>query len=443
MNTFLKGTVILAATAFIGECVEFLINLVLAKELGEYGIGQYMSILPVVGLILIIASLEMPVSISKFVAEKEKRVHLQMLKTATKLALIFMTCMLALIALVFSIFPLFSEIHPLIRWMILVLVPIISISAIARGYFMGIQHMGKIAIANLFRRCMQLFLLVFIYQLFDFQVEVSILIAICSFIGGEIFVFIYLVSAYILQLRQLKNYQSVEQVPRNSIIKSLMAVSVPITGMRIFHAVTNAIEPFLIKKALIMSGFTMNVATEHFGMVTGVAMTIGFFPAFIAHSFMTALIPAVSNAYAKKDQTQLIGLLKQVMGLTLLYGIPVCIIIYIFAEPLTKMFVPSLEAAYYLQILWPFFLLHYFTIPLQAFLIGMGLVKDAFIHNVWATIISFMMMMLLGANQYFQMDGIIIGMNSGAVLLTMMHYLTVCKKIGTSLMLERKEPLLL
>lgn len=79
-----------------------------------------------------------------------------------------------------------------------------------------------------------------------------------------------------------------------------MSVSIPTTAMRIFHAFTHAIQPFLIKAALVRAGFSENLATEHFGMLAGVAMTIGFFPAFIAHSLLIMLIPTVSNAYAKK-----------------------------------------------------------------------------------------------------------------------------------------------
>ena len=88
MNSFLKGTILLIAAAFIGECVEFFINMVLARELGENGLGMYMSILPTVFLIVLLASFEMPVSISKFVAEKDKRIHQSMLSHVLKWTII-------------------------------------------------------------------------------------------------------------------------------------------------------------------------------------------------------------------------------------------------------------------------------------------------------------------------------------------------------------------
>lgn len=441
MSSFFKGTLLLVLTAFIGECLEFLINMVIAKELGELGMGQYMSILPFIILVVIIASFEMPISISKFVAEKEPKYHRHMLSYAMRLAILLTIVLMLGATLLFTILPIYGEQHPSIRWIVLILIPIISFSSIARGYFMGIQHMGKIAFANLLRRMGQLLLLVFVFRFFQFHVETSVLIALCALIGSELIVFVYFIHAYILQMRQLRKTDSVS-LPSKSIHSNLMAVSIPMTGMRIFHAVSNTIEPFLIKSALVASGLTMTVATEKFGVLAGVAMTIGFFPAFIAHSLLTILIPTVSEAYANKNQTRLVQLLKKVMVITFIYGIPVCFVFYYFGDYITKLFFESTTATYYLQLLWPFFLLHYFIIPLQAFLIGLGLVKDAFIHSILSTIISFAMMYLLGSTTQFQMAGIIIGMNAGAALLTALHYTTVCKKIGISITLKRHSPIL-
>ena len=50
MNTFLKGTFILAGAAFAGELIEFLVNMVLARELGREGMGMYMTVLPIIFL---------------------------------------------------------------------------------------------------------------------------------------------------------------------------------------------------------------------------------------------------------------------------------------------------------------------------------------------------------------------------------------------------------
>lgn len=162
-------------------------------------------------------------------------------------------------------------------------------------------------------------------------------------------------------------------------------------------------------------------------------MTIGFFPAFIAHSLMIVLIPAVSKAYSEKDYPTLQKMLNQVMKLTFLYGIPAVCVFCLFARPLTSLFFDSSTAAVFLQMLWPFFLFHFFIMPLQAILIGLGLIKDSFIHNIWATIISFSIILLIGSKPEWRMDGVMIAMNASSVLVFLMHYLTICKKIGVTI----------
>ncbi|MEH7749588.1 oligosaccharide flippase family protein, partial [Neobacillus drentensis] len=52
MNRFVKGVILLSVAAFIAECIEFLVNMILARELGEHGMGLYMSILPIIMLVL-------------------------------------------------------------------------------------------------------------------------------------------------------------------------------------------------------------------------------------------------------------------------------------------------------------------------------------------------------------------------------------------------------
>ncbi|MFO1442586.1 polysaccharide biosynthesis protein [Bacillus sp. Bva_UNVM-123] len=434
MNKFFKGTLLLALAAFAGECLEFLVNMILARELGERGLGMYMSILPTIFLIVLLASFELPISISKFIAEKDKKYHQSMLNQVIKWTVIFTVILLPVAILIIPFVGVFDQYHPYLRWVVIIFIPIVSFSSITRGFFMGKQQMGKIATYNFLRRMIQLLLLVFLYQFFQFNTETAVFIALCTLIGSEIVVFLYLLYMFIIQY-QLIRKDSSEKMNGSKVRKSLLAVSIPTTALRVFHALTHAVEPFLIKAALLQAGVSGVIATEHFGMLAGIAMTIGFFPAFIAHSFLIMLIPTVSKAYVEKDTEQLRNLLQQVFFITILYGVPAVAFFYFFAEPLTSKFFHSIDAAVYLQMLWPFFLLQYFIIPMQAYLIGLGLMKEALYHFIWSTIVSFSLMYVLGSMPVFQMDGVIIGMNAGATILFLMHYLTICQKINVSILL--------
>jgi stage V sporulation protein B len=435
MNIYYKGIFLLAASAFLGEGVELLMNLILAKELGKHGLGLYMSILPSIYLVVLLSSFELPVSISKFIAEKEEKFHRNILYHAVTITIIFTSILLLAATVVIPFIPVFNGYHPYTRWLVILLVPVISFTSVARGYFMGRHKMGKIAIANFLRKSIQLVLLFVLFRFFDYEAEIAVMIAIATFIGSEIAVFLYLIYMFIIQFQQMKRLPF-SNLNRKIVRKNLMSVSIPTTGLRLFSALTGAIQPFLIKAALVRSGLSETIATEHFGMLMGVAVSIGFFPAFIAHSLMIVLIPAVSKTHSLKDYSSLQKMLSQVMKLTFLYGVPAVVIFYVFARSLTSLFFDSSTAAVYLQMLWPFFLFHFFVMPMQAFLIGLGLIKETFFHGIWSTAISFAIILLLASRPEWRMEGVIIAMNTGSLLLALMHYLSICKSIGVSIFMK-------
>ncbi|MBP3041795.1 oligosaccharide flippase family protein [Bacillaceae bacterium Marseille-Q3522] len=434
MSSFIRGTLLLIIAAFVGECVEFVVNMVLARELGERGLGMYMAILPTIFLIVLLASLELPVSISKYIAETDKKFHQTMLEHVLRLTIIVTAVMILIVAVVLPLIPAFQHYHPALKWLVLLVIPMSAFSSIARGYFMGKQQVGKIAAANLLRKVIQLILLVVLFDFFQYETSTAVLIAFCTFVGSEFFMFIYLIYTFTFQYLQMKKKKRIMLLGKEVAIQ-LMGVSIPTTGLRVFHALTHAVQPFLIRLALLHAGVAEEIAIEQFGMLAGVAMAIGFFPSFIGHSLMTMLIPEISKAYAEKDVMKMQTLLQKVMATTILYGVPAILVFNFLAEPLTNLFFHSPGAAIYLQMLCPYFLLHFLIIPMQAYLIGLGLMKEAFYHSVWATIMSYITMYILGSMYTFQMDGIIIGMNMGALLLASMHYVTICKKIGVSLTL--------
>jgi O-antigen/teichoic acid export membrane protein len=432
---YYRGIVFLAASAFLGEGIEVLVNMILARELGSHGLGLYMSILPTIFLIVLLSSFELQVSISKFVAEREERFHRNILYHALTITIIFTSILFLAAAAILPFIPVFNTYHPYVRWLVMILIPVISFTSVARGYFMGMQQMGKIAVSNFLRKIIQLGGLFVLFRFFSFDPEAALLVAIGTLIGSEIIVFLYLIYLFIAQFQQLKR-QPFSNLNRKVVRKNLMAVSIPTTGLRLFSAFTGAIQPFIIKAALVRSGMTDILATEQFGMLMGVAMSIGFFPAFIAHSLLIVLIPAVSKTHSQKDYPTLQKMLQQVMKLTVVYGVAAVTLFYFFAPELTSLFFKSATSAVFLQLLWPFFLFHFFIMPLQAFMIGLDMIKEAFIHIVWSTVISFALILWLGSSSDWRMNGVIIGMNTGSVLLALMHYLTICKKIGVSIFMK-------
>ena len=141
---------------------------------------------------------------------------------------------------------------------------------------MGVQQMGKIATANALKKIFQLIGLFLFFQWYSFELDTSLLISLFVLVASEVVVFVYLFSQFVLVRRAAQKGQQIH-LRRNDVLKRLLTVSIPTTGLRVFHAVTNAVEPFLVKGTLLAAGVSRTSAIDQFGMLSGVAMTIGFF----------------------------------------------------------------------------------------------------------------------------------------------------------------------
>ena len=164
----------------------------------------------------------------------------------------------------------------------------------------------------------------------------------------------------------------------------------PTTALRVFHAFTSALEPFLITGALYYAGVGKEIATG--AIRDGCRYCDGHW--LLSYLYLTLVYDYahsndIKGKCRKQYQISYKNYCKQVMMLTFAYGIPAVAVCYFLAEPLTSTFFHSTGAARYLQLLWPCFLFRFFVMPLQAYLIGLGIMKEAFVHGVWATIIAF------------------------------------------------------
>jgi len=73
MSKFLKGTLILLVAGLIIRILGFVNRIVIARFIGEEGVGLYMMAFPTLMLVVAITQLGLPVAISKRVAEAEAK----------------------------------------------------------------------------------------------------------------------------------------------------------------------------------------------------------------------------------------------------------------------------------------------------------------------------------------------------------------------------------
>lgn len=105
---------------------------------------------------------------------------------------------------------------------------------------------------------------------------------------------------------------------------------------------------------------------------------------------------------------------------------------YVFAEPLTTVIYDAPEAAPFLQILAPFFLLLYFQGPLQAVLQGLDRARTAMMNTLFGAIVKTLAIFCLASQPQFGIYGAAMAINLGVCLVTLLHFFSIVKMIGFS-----------
>ena len=138
-NKFITSTIILAIGNIIAKIINMLIRISISRNIGTTGMGVYMLVVPTFSLFIALASMGLPVAISKLVSENKRNNKKIMINATTTIMLfnIFLLLILVILAHFISFHLLKdSRTYKAIISIALVL-PFISISSILRGYFFG------------------------------------------------------------------------------------------------------------------------------------------------------------------------------------------------------------------------------------------------------------------------------------------------------------------
>lgn len=439
MSKFLKGTFILLVAGLITRVLGFIYRIVLARSIGEEGVGLYMMAYPTFILVVTIVQLGLPVAISKNIAEAEakgdhagiKKILVVSLATTISLSIII-TPALLLLAPVLST-TLFTDprtYYPLMA--IAPAVPIIAISSVLRGYFQGRQNMRPSAVSQILEQLVRITLIAVMTQAFlPYGVEYAAAAAMAASVLGEVVSLIYLMTTFKFKkrFRLRKNFFQFVHKGKQT-FKDLMEIAIPTMGSRMIGSVSWFFEPIVVVHSLAIAGVMAVDATKQYGALTGYAMPLLMLPSFVTFSLATSLVPAISEANSQKNYKLIEYRLQQALRLTFLTGGLAVIVLYVLADPLMQLMYGSTKGSYFIRLMAPFFLFYYYQGPLQAVLQALNLARAAMINSLIGAIVKTAVIFILAAQPAFGITGAALGIIVGFVAVTLLHFATVLKRIS-------------
>lgn len=441
MSKFLKGTFILLIAGLVTRVLGFINRIVIARFIGEEGVGLYMMAFPTMVLVVTITQLGLPVAISKNVAEAEakgdsrkiKKILVVSLATTVSLSILFTPALILLTPYLSE--TLFTD--PRTQWPLLAIapiVPIVAVSSVLRGYFQGRQNMRPSAISQVIEQLVRITLIAVLTKTFmPYGIEYAAAGAMIASVIGELVSLIYLMTTFKLRkkFRLRKNFFGFVHSGKST-FNELMRIALPTTGSRMIGSVSWFFEPIVVAHSLAIAGVAAVAATKQYGALTGFAMPLLLLPSFITYSLSTSLVPAISEANSKKNMKVIEHLLQQSLRFSLLTGGLAIVVLYVLAEPLMTLMYGSSNGSQFIKLMAPFFLFYYFQGPLQAALQALDLARAAMINSLIGNLAKTAVIFLLASQPAFGINGVALGMVMGIVLITLLHFATMLKAVSFS-----------
>lgn len=439
MSKFLRGTLILLIAGLVTRVLGFINRIVIARFIGEEGVGLYMMAFPTLILIITITQLGLPVAISKNVAEAEargdvkkiKKILIVSLTTTISLSIVFTPALIFLAPYLSK--TLFTDSRTLLPLLAIApIVPIVAVSSVLRGYFQGKQNMKPAAISQVIEQIIRIALIAFMTKTFlPYGVEYAAAGAMFASVIGELASLVYLLTSFKLKKRFRLRGRFFQHVQTGkSTFKELMAIALPTTGSRLIGNISWFLEPIVVSQALALAGVTAIVATKQYGALTGFAMPLLMLPSFVTNSLSTSLVPAISEANSKNDKRMIEHRLQQALRFVFITGGIAVVILYVLSDPLMEVMYGSTSGSFFIKLMAPFFLLQYYQGPLQATLQALNLARAAMINSFLGALVKTVVIFLLASQPSFGINGAAIGIVVGILLVTMLHFATVLKTIS-------------
>ena len=474
IHPIVTGTIILTLTGLVSRLIGFFYRIYLARLFGEEGMGIYQLISPVLSLSFSLTAAGYQTAISKLVAENTARQNSRTLRPLFAALSISLPLSLLCNLVVFS----FSEeiavrllLEQRTASMLRILsfsIPFAAVHACINGYFYGIKKTGVPAATQLIEQCVRVGCVFFLSsKALASGAQLTINVAVLGLTVGEICsMAVAVVAMYATVLRErhpkpLSAAASLLHTAPNQALTGrvyhpsssgrisnsssgrgsnplfsgrlygpLLSMVLPLTANRIVLNLLQSLESVSIPAKLRLYGYDTATALSVYGVLTGMAMPLIFFPNALTSSISVLLLPMISEAHALGDMQKVKKYTLQTVKFCILLGF-VCMSVFLLSGKWVGSHLFHSELAGHfivtLSFLCPFL---YLDTTLSSILQGLGMAGHIFVMNVISLLIR--LGFVFYAVPLFGITGYLWGILASQILLSILYFL--CLFLGRSKM---------
>jgi stage V sporulation protein B len=354
-KSFVKGAAILGAAGLIVKFIGAIFRIPLTNIIGADGMANYQVAYPIYAALLVISSAGLPTAISKLVSERVtlgdyNGAH-KVFQTAFKLLLIIGVVSTAVMLALSGSLASAAQI-PSAKLALNMIAPslfFVSILSAYRGYFQGLQLMSPTAMTQIIEQVIKLGAgLYFAWLWFPKGEEYGAAGALLGVTISEIIALAVIVLIYNLRKKQFKQkriqYSGIAYHTSRSVLKDLLYTAIPVTLGACLMPIVNFFDTLIVTNTMAgvdYSAFNPLTPKTSFGVLTGSVNPLINMPAVLSLALCMSLVPAISEARAKKSP--LLVSSRSAMGfkLSILIGLPCAVGLFILAGPVISLLYSS------------------------------------------------------------------------------------------------------
>ena len=435
-HSLLHGTLILLSASILNKTVGFIYQILVIRLIKPEGVGLFSMIFPAYIMMLVIASMGIPVAISKLVAEEVARNNLPGAYRIFKVSILIITVSsLILSFILLSVSPQLVEKlfpNPKVYLCFISLIPailIVSLCSAFRGFFQGLQKMTPTAITQAAEQFVRVTAgLLFAWLLLPKGVEYAALGISIGVVSGELVGFIIMIYIYTKNRPKIFNAsvscQRRPPVPFGKIFR----LGIPVTMTRLISTGLMSLDALIIPKSLLLSGLSLGMATSAYGQFVGITQALIYSPGVITIALSTVLVPAISEAQALSKNSLVKSRIRSSIKITLMMSFPLAGIFFVLPHDLSQILFGYRSAGDALLILalsCPFLYLQQTTMGI---LHGLGRADIPLKNLIQTSIFKVPSIYLLTSIPHFGIKGAAISLGCSYILMSLLNY-RMLKKI--------------
>ena len=319
----ISGTLLLTAAGLFTRVVGFYYKIFLSRNIGTEALGLYQLSMPLLNIGIALTCAGIHTSISRYVAasagERGQKDAASYLAAGLFLSLglctlLFFPCYFFSDQIAASFFH-EPACAPILRILIFA-VPLECIHSCINGYYYGKQKANIPAFGQCVEQVFRVLGVYLIYRLCTARgMELNETHAAIGLLLGEAASTLYFIT--MISLEKFARPGAAQIVGAG---KHLISMSYPITLNRVSLSMLGGLENTFIPQRLVAFGFTSSEALSIYGVFSGMAMPVIFFPNVLSNSVAVMLLPTISKAAKERRASYISQVIWMTFFLCMLLG---------------------------------------------------------------------------------------------------------------------------